>query len=366
MVKKAAALFLVCASLATWVGCGPTSSDYMYVAIPGSNEIVVYREDPNSGILTQLVGSPILAGLAVEALVIHPSGKFLYAANSAEGDVSLFTISTGGGLTEITPRTVVGNSPTLIAMDSAGTFLYVGNSGTNDISVFSISASTGALTPVLQTSGQTAPIGLSPINMEVSPSGGVLYVTGASSSGGLSLGLIEAFSLNQGVLTVLPTSPYSTGINPKGLAITPTGGFLYTANNIDDSISEFTIDTAGSPPGSLTPFANSPFGQSYPGPQALQIDKTGTYLYVANQASTFVSAYSIASDGSLAGLTTSPFATGSGPSVLATDKAGKYLFVGNQTSPKIQSFSLDAGSGTLTSVATYTLPGTPTSIASTP
>ncbi|HWO35381.1 MAG TPA: beta-propeller fold lactonase family protein [Candidatus Acidoferrum sp.] len=362
MVKRAAALFLVCVSLATWVGCGPTSSNYMYVAIPGSNEIVVYREDPNSGILTQLVGSPILAGLAVHALVIHPSGKFLYAANTSENDVSLFTISRGGGLTEITPRTVVGNAPTLIAMDAAGTFLYVGNSGSNNISVFSIGASNGALTPVVQTSGQTAPIGLSPINMQVSPSGGVLYVTGASSSGGTSLGLIEAFSLTQGVLSVLLTSPYSTGINPYGLAITPKGGFLYTANNINDSISEFTIEADGS----LAPFANSPFGQPYPGPLALQIDKSGTYLYVANQASTFVSAYSIGSDGALVGLTTSPFSTGADPSVLANDKAGKYLFVGNQKSPAIQSFSLDTGSGTLTSVATYTLPGTPTSIAVTP
>jgi 6-phosphogluconolactonase len=334
----------------------------MYVAIPGSNEIVVYREDPNSGILTQLVGSPILAGQAVQALVIHPSGKFLYAANSGEGDVSLFNISSGGGLTENPPRTNVGNAPTLIAMDAAGTFLYVGNSGSNDISVFSISASTGALTPVVQTSGQTAPIGLSPINMEVAPSGGVLYVTGGVSIGGISQGIIEAFNLTQGVLSVLPTSPYSTGINPNGLAIAPKGDFLYTANNIDDSISEFTIKADGS----LTPFANSPFGAPYPGPFALQIDKSGTYLYVANQASTFVSAYSIGSDGALVGLTTSPFGTGSGPSVLANDKAGKYLFVGNQKSPAIQSFSLDTGSGTLTSVATYTLPGTPTSIALTP
>lgn len=364
MVKRAAALFLVCASLATWVGCGPTSSDYMYVAIPGSNEIVIYREDPNSGILTQLVGSPILAGLAVQSLVIHPSGKFLYAANTAENDVSLFTISSGGGLTEITPRTVVGSAPNLIAMDAAGTFLYVGNSGSKDLSVFSINASNGALTLVVQTSGQTAPIGLSPINMQVSPSGGVLYVTGAVSVGGISQGVIEAFSLTNGVLTVLPTSPYTTGISPVGLAITPGGGFLYTANNQNGgSISEFTIIADGS----LTQFANSPFGSPYLGPFALQIDKSGTYVYVANQASSFVTGYSIGSDGSLAGLTTSPFATGADPSVLATDKAGKYLFVGNQKSPAIQSFSLDAGSGTLTSVATYTLSaGTPTSIAVTP
>jgi len=67
MLKKAAALFLVCASLAMCVSCGSTSSRYLYAAIPGSNNIVAYREDPNSGVLTQLVQSPISAGQAVQS-----------------------------------------------------------------------------------------------------------------------------------------------------------------------------------------------------------------------------------------------------------------------------------------------------------
>jgi 6-phosphogluconolactonase (cycloisomerase 2 family) len=359
MVKKAAALFLVCASVAIWVSCGSTSGNYLYVAIPGSNEIVVYREDPNSGILTQLVGSPVTAGQAVQSIVVHPSGKFLCAANTGEGDVSIFTIAANGGLTEVTPRTVVGTAPTLVAMDSAGSYLYVGNSGSFNISVFSINA-TGATPTLTPVTGSPFPIGMSPINMEVAPSGGFLYVTGA----GAQSGFIEVFSLSSGILTSLPTSPFNTGANPYGLAIAPSGGFLYTANNLDDSISEFTINSDGS----LSQFANSPFGQPYPGPFSLLIDKSATYLYVANQASTFVTAYSIGSNGALTGLTNSPFATGSGPSVLATDPGGKYLFVGNQKtgSTTIQSFSLDPGSGTLTSVETYTLPGTPSSIGVTP
>ncbi len=363
MVKKAAALFLVCASMAIWVSCGSTSGNYLYVAIPGSNEIVVYREDPNSGILTQLVGSPVTAGQAVQSIVVHPSRKFLCAANTGEGDVSIFTIAANGGLTEVTPRTVVGTAPTLLAMDSAGSYLYVGNSGSFNISVFSITA-TGTTPTLTEVAGSPFPIGMSPINMEVAPSGGFLYVTGA----GAQSGFIEAFSLNNGILTPLAASPFNTGANPYGLAIdvTPSNGsYLYTANNLNGgSISEFTINADGS----LTQFANSPFGSPYPGPFALLIDKSATYLYVANQASSFVTAYSIGSNGALTGLTSSPFATGSGPSVLATDPGGKYLFVGNQKtgSAAIQSFSLDPGSGTLTSVATYTLPGTPSSIGVTP
>ena len=359
MLKKAAALFLVCASMAICVSCGSTSSHYLYAAIPGSNEIVAYREDPNSGVLTQLTQSPVSAGQAVQSIVIHPSKKFMYAANSGESDISLYTISSVGVLTEVTPRTNVtpdGTDPELLALDAAGGFLYVGNKGSNNISVFSVSASTGALVPV----GTPFPIGMTPLNMALSPSGGVLYVTGQ----GQTTGFIEAFTLNQGVPTVVNNSPFTTGNGPYGLTIAAGAGFLYTANALDSSISEFTINADGS----LTELSGSPIGEPTlnSSPVALFIDKSGKYLYVANQATTSLAAYSIGSDGTLALLTNSPFATGSGPSSIAGDSSGKYMFVGNQTSPVIQSFSLAGSTGTLSSVATYPVPGKPTSIAITP
>ena len=358
MLKKAAALFLVCASMAICVSCGSTISHYLYAAIPGSNQIVAYREDPNSGVLTQLTQSPISAGQAVQSIVIHPSKKFMYAANSGESDISLFTISSVGVLTEGSRTNVTpdGTAPTLLALDSAGGFLYVGNSGSNNISVFSIDSGTGALTPV----GTPFQIGTIPLNMALSPSGGVLYVTGQSQANGF----IEAFTLNQGIPTVVNNSPFITGNGPYGLALAPGGGFLYTANTLDSSISEFTINADGS----LTEISGSPIGESVQNssPVALFIDKSGAFLYVADQGSTSLAAYSIGSDGTLALLTNSPFATGSGPGAIASDSGGKYLFVGNQTNPGIQSFSLDTRNGTLTSVATYGVAGKPTSIAITP
>jgi len=357
MLKKAAALFLVCAGMATWVGCGSTSSRYVYAAIPGSNEIVAYREDPNSGVLTQLTGSPVAAGSAVRSIAMHPSGKFLYAANSGDGpptgDVSLFTISSTGALTEVTPRTNVGTTPTLLAMDTAGTFLYVGNAASDNISVFSIDAGTGALTAV---AGSPFPTGPSPLNMQVSPSGEFLYVTLEEST----TGIVEVFSINQGVLTpLLPNNLFTTGGNPYGIAISASGGFLYTANTRDSSISEFMIN----PDGSLAEISGSPIGGTNSAPVALFIDKSGKFLYVANLGSSNLAAYTIGSDGTLTLLSGSPFSTGTNPSSIVSDSSGKYLFVGNGSG--IQSFSLDSGTGALTSVATYSA-GNSTSIAITP
>lgn len=355
MLKSAAATFLVCVSIAICLSCGSTANNFLYATLPGSNQIVAYREDPNSGILTQLSGSPISAGQAVQSVVIHPSKKFLYTANTGENDVSQYLISSVGVLTELPPRTSVGTAPTLLAMDSAGSFLYVANSGSYNISVFSIDATTGALKPV----GSPFPIGMIPISMALS-SGGGLYITGQGTTGVATSGIIQAFTVSQGIPTVVAGSPYLTGRGPYGLAIAPGGGFLYTANTLDNSISIFPINSDGS-----LGQANT-IGQQYSNPIALLIDKSGKYMYVANQGSSNLSGFSIGSDGGLTLLSTSPFATASGPSVLATDSLGKYVFVGNQKSPAIQSFFLD--SGTLSSVASYPISGgsNPISIAVTP
>lgn len=368
MLRKAAALFLVCFSMAMWVGCSTTtSSDFMYAAVPSSSEIVAFREDPNSGVLTQLATSPITAGEAVQSVVIHPSKKFLYAANSGSNSVSLYTISSQGSLTEVTPRATTGSVPTLLAMDTAGAYLYVANSGSNDVSVFKIDASTGVLTSVAQfqgTTGTTAGVGTSPLNMVLSPSGSFLYITGQGAPNGS--GFVEAFPITKGVLGAPVTgSPFLTGADPFGLAIDSGGKFLYTANKTDGTgtISEFSINANGS----LTQLAGSPIGQSFTSPVSLLIDHSGKYLYVANQGSSNLTGFSIGSSGGLTLLTGSPFGTASNPSFIGTDASGKYLFVGNQGSTSsVESFSLDTSTGTLTEVATYTVPGTATSIAGTP
>lgn len=363
MLNKAAAALLMCASMAIGVGCGKSGNRFLYAAIPSSNQIVAFREDPNAGVLTQLAGSPITAGLGVESLVLHPSKKFMYAANSGQNNISLYTLSsTTGAITEVTPRTNSGGTaPTLMAMDSAGSFLYVGNAGSSDISVFSIDSSTGALTPVTQTStgSVTAGIGVQPLSMQLSPSGNVLYVTGQATTG-----VVQAFAVNAGVLgQPVAGSPYSAGNGPYGLTIAAGGKFLYTANKVDNSISEFSINADGS----LAPLPSSPLqGTGTTGPTALLVDNSGKYMYVANNESGSLQAFSIGSDGALTLLSNSQFSTGAQPNFIASDPSGKYLFVGNQSSSAIQSFSLNASSGVLTSVASYSVAATPTSIVVTP
>jgi 6-phosphogluconolactonase len=360
MLQKAIVGLLVLAGIASCISCGKTTSHYVFVALPAASQVGSYREDPNSGVLTQIAGSPFPAGDGAESMVIHPSGKFLYVANpgDAENDISLFSIASDGTLTEVTPRFSVeplGSQPQLLVMDPSGNFLYCLNVGSNNISVFSIDSSAGALTPV---TGSPFFLGLAPQYMALAPSGNLLYV--ASSVGtGQSLGTIEGFSVNSGVLTPLGVTP-SDGANPSGLAINPKGTFLYVANKSSNTISIFAINSTGG----LAEVSGSPLNDVDQGPVNMIVDPTGTYLYVANQGSANVATYSLdATTGFPTAIADSPFASEGNPSFLALDPTGKYLYVGNQPpgTPGVEAFGV--ASGSLNTIFTYKTGNTPNSIA---
>lgn len=353
MPKRAAALFCVCVSLACWISCGKNVNRYVFASLPAANQIISYREDPNAGVLTALVGSPFTAGSAVQSIVLHPSGKFLYAANSAESDVSVFKIS-AGVLTETGTRTATGTTPMLLAMDSTGSFLYVANTFSQSISTFSINSTTGLLAPTVADLG----IGMVPLDMKLAPSGKFLYVSGVGSPG-----FIEVIALSAGIPQLPLVQVVQPGQNPYGMVIDPGGMHLYAANPApDNSISEFTIDSTS---GMLQPLSGSPVAETFSSPIALFIDKSSKFLYVANQGSNNLAGYAIGSDGGLTILASSPFTTSANPRFITADPVGNFLFVGNQaqSGATIQSFSVDPNSGSLTSVASYNVGTTPSSIA---
>jgi DNA-binding beta-propeller fold protein YncE len=110
------------------------------------------------------------------------------------------------------------------------------NSGSYNISTYSISSSTGALDGDWDlpdrnecNEHETIPVGRRSLRH------GDWFARGDS---GL-YGHVTAYSVRLR-LRDLHTSP---GTIRLGLAITPNGGFLYTANKVDNSISEFTINS---------------------------------------------------------------------------------------------------------------------------
>jgi len=101
-------------------------------------------------------------------------------------------------------------------------------------------------------------------------------------------GVIAVFAVNAGVLSFVKSTPTADN-DPSGLAIDPSGSYLYAANASANSISIYCIVPAScvtgtpGPAGTLQQVPQSPLADTQKNPVALTLDSTGSYLYVANQ-----------------------------------------------------------------------------------
>jgi DNA-binding beta-propeller fold protein YncE len=109
-------------------------------------------------------------------------------------------------------------------------------------------------------------------------------------------------------------------------------------------VSAYTIASDGT----LTSVPGSPFAVGKE-PEDFAITPDGKYLYVTDAESNNVSAFSIASNGSLSAVEGSPFAAGRTPVGVAVTPDGRYLYVSdygfNETPPAISAFSISSEGG---------------------
>jgi 6-phosphogluconolactonase (cycloisomerase 2 family) len=139
------------------------------------NQVVTSCVNPTQpdGTLTPVSGSPFAAGLDPVAMVVVPSGRFLFVADQQSNQISEFKISTGTGVLAPNSQTTIstGANPAWLAF-RAGTstiattggtldFLYAANLGSSTISVFSFDSTVGVLGQVrapVSTGGQPSAI----------------------------------------------------------------------------------------------------------------------------------------------------------------------------------------------------------------
>jgi DNA-binding beta-propeller fold protein YncE len=216
-----------------------TTGSFLFV---GSNDTTSSVEafnpnNPVAGVLGAETGTPSASGDVPYNLVVDSTKQFVYAANVDIASVSGYRIGPGGALT------VLGTSP-------------FGTTGTNPL--------------------------VAPYGVAASPIGQFVYVTDL----GLvppapSLGSVNLYSYDgTGALTFVAS--YPVGTSPYGIAIDPSGQFLYVSNSADNTVSGFTIDPTL---GTLTPIpSGSAVATGATGAEltatALVVDPSSQYLYV--------------------------------------------------------------------------------------
>ncbi len=309
------------------------------------NGLIPLSVDPVSGVPSLLQGGPILPNEFVAALAVDPQQRFLYVADENK-HVDTFAIAADGKLpTQATfsvPITTAGNLNTL-AIDPKGRFVYVGSVFGSAIFVFQVDPTTGKLEALgnpIQLGTADDPAGANYIAPD--PSGHFLYV-----SQGFKLG-VRGFSVSEtGKLEELAGSPFAaTGAHTVfggALVFEPTGHFLYSAGG---GLLGFKVDATS---GKLELLTGAPFSDdigSDSDANSIAIDPQGKYLYAAHFLGTnHVVGFEIdPSDGSLAEVPGSPEKL-SQPYSVAVDRTGRFLYAANDGPDGLAVYSIKRSDG---------------------
>ena len=354
---KARIFAALCVALMGLTGCIKGEKNFFYVTGPGTNEVFGFRVH-SDGSLTALGTPNFTTGSRPAALAVHPPGDFFYIANSAGANITLLDINTGNGdlvvpptnsaLPPVTPPNIfnAGTTPIAMVMAPNAPRLYAANRDSGDISAYLIDPTNGNLglvsgSPFRVNPDPTATSPTNPQSIAISPNGGFLYTANPTQ------GTIAGFAIaSDGSLTPVPGSPFAVGTagtSPSFLAVHPGGSFLYAADPATNTVMGFAIGGNGA----ITPIAGSPFAAGL-GTSALSITPQGSFLYASNSGDNTVSGYSINNSGALTQVSGSPFLTGGNVPgfVLAT---GSFVYVADQGTNDIAGFTI-ANSGTLTKV----------------
>ena len=136
-----------------------------YVLTEMAATVTAFSYDAANGSLSplQIIGTlPMEYSGPIEAaeLVMHPSGKFLYASNRASIDtITAFAFDPAKGTLKLLDKfSTKGKTPRNFAIDPTGSFLLAANQESGTVVVFRIDPATGALTPTGQQLQVPAPV----------------------------------------------------------------------------------------------------------------------------------------------------------------------------------------------------------------
>jgi 6-phosphogluconolactonase (cycloisomerase 2 family) len=197
-------------------------------------------------------------------------------------------------------------------------------------------ASHGVLVRIAGTAGSAYCDGSSGVALD--PSGKFAYMSGGIGLPGRLCGFkIDLVTLAWTPVTPPGATPVAVGSNPRGVAIEPSGRFVYVAGTggVDGIMSGFAIDRVTGVP---TPLAGSPFATGGSIPTPVVIDRSGRFMYVGQSVGSFdgsIAVFAIdATTGALSHIPGSPFpnvANGGRIAALALTPDGRFLFTGGSS-----------------------------------
>jgi 6-phosphogluconolactonase len=351
--------FLVLVAMACLLvsGCGGDNPTYIPVIKPSGKFLYVNNDtDTNNyvsaftiksdGTLQEMAGSPYATSgagsaggyYAANSIALARTKKLLFVANHGDDTITVFRVSLStGALTQIGDPVASGGTmggSGSMAVSDEEKFLFVANDSTTSISVFAIS-STGTLTPVTNSPFN---IGVSTDGITMNLVGTILYVSAPQSN---QLAVLNVAA--DGTLSQIAGSPFTfDNITSFALASATVG----VATGVTGQIASYIIDPSGAPTLS-TSIALGVMGQ------CITTSHNGQLAIVSGGDTNAISVIQVGSDGALAPVAGSPFATAAPSSGYAVaNPKGTFLYATEQN--QIEAFGIGTD-GALTSISSYPL-----------
>jgi 6-phosphogluconolactonase len=320
-----------------------------------SKGIYAYEFDADTGKLTP-------KGVAAETkdpswVAVHPSGKYLYAANEAgkASTVSAFAVEPKSGkLTLLNQMPSLGEDPCYLSFDKTGKYVLVANYSSGTIAVFPILADgrLGEHTALLKDQGATGPNkqhqeGPHAHWIETSPDNRFVLVADL----GLDEVLVYKFDATSGTLT--PNEPafarLKAGSGPRHAVFYPNGKFVFAVSELNSTATSFAYNAKKGTLKETGTASTLPPGFSGRNDVAeAAVHPNGEFLYVSNRGNDSIAILSIdAGNRTLAPAGGVPTG-GKEPRHFAIDPSGKYLLAENQFSNSVVVFKIDPATGGLT------------------
>jgi 6-phosphogluconolactonase len=344
----------------------PSSAHYLvlvgtYTNKTTSKGIYAFDFDSSSGELAP-------KGVAGETtdpswVIVHPNGKFVYAANEAgkQSTITAFSLDTKSAkLTQLNQVPAQGEDPCYLSFDRTGKFLFAANYTSGTVAVFPVLADgkLGEYTAAVKDAGALGPNkerqeGPHAHWVDVSKDNRFVFVSDL----GLDAILSYKFDASQGTLT--PNDPASAkltaGAGPRHVAFSPDGKFVYVVSELNSTITAFSYNASQ---GSLHEFQIiSTLPETFSGRNdtaEIIEDPTGKWLFASNRGHDTVAAFAVsASDGTIRHVGDYPTG-GHEPRHFALDPTGHFLLAENQNSNAIDVFRIDPATGALNHVSQTT------------
>lgn len=247
--------------------------------------------DPTTGALTDL-GAKSAGGAGPVHLSLDPSRRWVLLATYDGGTASVFPLEAQGALGDATGSQPSGAKSHWAGTDPAGTHAFVCVLGADRIAQYGFDSAAGKL--VDNGVAQLAP-GSGPRHLVFHPNERWAYAVNETA---VSVTLLD-YDRVAGKLTArqtvsaLPAGQSPTGVSGAEIALHPDGRSLYASTRVFNSIAQFSIAADGT----LARVASSPTGANRP--RSFGLDPDGAFLYAANQDANEVVGFRVGAGGAL-------------------------------------------------------------------